>query len=991
MIRFSEPIYLWLFLLLPVVWLLAGRLSLIERPRRFTIIAIRTLLLVALLSALSRAEWRKQSRDLSVFFLLDVSESVPSEQVNQGIDLLGKLSKRAAIADETGVIVFGEKPSIETSVVKNFDFEGKLNSTVSGNRTDIASALRLALAAFPADSMKRIVLLSDGNENLGSSLEVARIAKNSGIPIDTIPLRYESRNDLQLEKIVIPERTTKDAPFDLKVYVNAEKDTEGVLRIFEDGELIIEDKRMIRAGRNPPLVLPRRLTEGGFHQYSATVEAAGDVRPQNNTARAFTYLKAEPRVLLVEGGMLEGTRYLAGALRAENIQVDVVVPNQMPFSLEEVQRYDSVILSNVPAGEMSQAQMQMFERAVHDLGIGLVMIGGESSFGAGGYMDTPIETALPVSMDVKQKKMLPNGALVIILHTCEIPDGNAWAREICVASLNVLSAQDYFGLVYFGMKSGGTGQQNPQWGGGWGEYWLWDPAVQKVGDKKAMRTAIKGVQPMDMPNFDPTLKMAAEELIKVKAQTKHIIVISDGDAAPPSQSVVNTIRDNGITVSGVAIAPHNGMTVDTLKQMSFWGSGNFYYPKTSSELPRIFTKEATIVRKSLIREERFVPRGSAPSEILLGFDALPELNGYVVTTAKDLATQALVTEWDDPLLAHWRYGLGKTVAFTSDAKDKWASAWVAWPSYAKFWAQTVRWSLRETNSGNFQVNTELQGGVGRVTIDAVDDAGNFQNFIDFKASVTGPEFTSEPLTVQQVAPGRYEGTFSASKVGTYMLSMTTGEKDAQGDPQFLTSGVSLSYSPEYETSASSDEFLEKLSKAAGGELVADPTQYNPYRRNLTPAMRPNQLWPWLLLLATVLLPVDIFLRRVYLNWGELAEWLRAKVFGFLPGREHEKAYETRMEGLRAAKSRATADQEAERLEREARAAFRERLTEKQESQPPEGGSVFAQHDPDKKPVARPGKITYTADTGEAPPPPQQGGMGSLMEAKKRAQQQKRKK
>ncbi len=991
MIHFTEPTFLWLLLLLPIVWYLSARLAMIDRGRRYTIIAVRTLLLLLILLSLARLEIRKQSNDLSVFYLVDVSESVPAAQQKQALEQLATLSKKASPKDETGVIVFGEKPSIETSVVKNFDFEGKLLSSVSGERTDIASALRLALAAFPTDSMRRIVLMSDGNENLGVSVEVARIAKNNGIPVDTIPLRYESRNDLQLEKVIVPERTSKDAPFDIKIYVNAEQNTEGVVRVFEDGTLIHEEKRTITAGRNPPFILQRRLKEGGFHNYSATVEAAGDLRPQNNQANAFTYLKAEPRVLFIEGGQPESTRFLTAALRAENIAVDVGSAGNLPIALEQLQRYDSVILSNVPAGDLSMAQMQMLERAVHDLGIGFVMIGGENSFGAGGYMDTPVEKALPVSMDIKQKKMLPNGALVVVLHTCEIADGNAWAREISVASLNVLSAQDYFGICYFGPKGSGPGQTNTQWGGsGWGDYWLWDPPVQLVGDKKGMRTAIKGVQPSDMPTFDPTLQMAAQELIKIKAQTKHIVVISDGDPQPPSQAVVNAIRNNGITVSSVAIFPHDGATVTTLQDMAYWGAGTFYYPKTSSELPRIFTKEATVVRKSLIREEPFTPRASAPSEVLLGLGELPTLGGYVVTSMKDLATQALVTEWDDPLLAHWRYGLGKTVAFTSDAKDKWATDWVSSGSFAKFWSQTIRWSLRETNSTNYQVHTELQGGVGKVTVDAVDDAGNFENFIDFEANVITPEFGTEKLSIQQVAPGRYEGSFPASKVGTYMLSMSTGQKDKEGNPQFLTSGVSLSYSPEYETSASSDEFLGKISSASGGEMVSDTATYNPYRRNLSPVRRPTQIWPWLLLAATLLLPVDIFFRRVYLNWAEFAAWLKQKVFGLFPNREHKEAYATRMESLRAAKARATADKEADQQEREARAAFRDRLAQKESQQGTPESSVFAKEDdPDKKPVVKREKQTYTPDTGGAKPPPQ-GGMSSLLEAKKRAQQRNKK-
>lgn len=990
MIRFAEPGYLWLLLLLPLVWYMSRRLRLIERGRRFAIIILRTILLLLVIFALAKLEFRKSSRDLSVFFLLDVSESVPADKQHEATTLLSQLSKKKSSADQTGVIVFGERPSIETSTVKNYEYEGRLLSTVGADRTDIASALRLAMAAFPADAMRRIVLLSDGNENFGSALEAARIAKNNGIPIDTITLSYESRNDVQLEKIVVPERTAKDAPFDIKVFVNSEQNTDAVIRVFEDGNLILEEKRSVVAGRNPPFVMQRRISDGGFHNYTATVEAAGDQRPQNNQANGFTYLKAEPRVLLAEGGDLQSAAYLRSALQAENIIVDVIPPVQIPTAIETIQRYDSVILSNVPANEMSLAQMQMIERAVHDLGVGLIMIGGENSFGAGGYMDSPIEKALPVSMDIKQKKVLPNGALVIVLHTCEIADGNAWAREISAASLNVLSAQDYFGIVYFGPAApGGTkgGAVNTGWGAGWGDHFLWDPGLQLVGDKTAMRTAIKGVQPSDMPTFDPTMKMAAEALIGVKAETKHMIIISDGDPQPPQDSVINAIKDNGITVSTVGIFPHDPSTVATLEKIAYQGGGNYYYPKTSSELPRIFTKEATVVRKSLIREDSFVPRAGAPSEVLLGMGGYPQLQGYVVTSIKDLATEALTTEWDDPLLAHWRYGLGKSVAFTSDAKDKWASDWVQWGNFAKFWSQTVRWSLRETNNSNFQVNTEVQGGVGKVTIDAVDESGNFQNMINFDANVISPEFGTEKLSIQQVAPGRYEGTFPASKVGTYMLSMSTGQKDQSGNPQFITSGVSLSYSPEYETSTSSATFMEKISTTSGGVVVADPQAYNPYQRNLKPVRSPNTLWPWLLLAATLLLPLDIFLRRVYLNMREIGAWIREKLFGLIPAREKKEAYASRMEGLRAAKARAAADKDAEKEERTAREAFRERLAQK-ESQSGGGDSVFTKDDPDKKPVVRREKQTYTTDTGAAPPKP--GGMGSLMEAKRRAQQKTKK-
>ncbi len=937
-------------------------------------------MLLCIIFALSKVEWRKTSRDLAVFYLVDRSESIPSNLQTSQVELIETLSEKATTKDQSGVIVFGQRPSMETSPVPGFDFEGVLRSTVPEERTDIAAAMRLALATFPADRMRRMVLLSDGNENLGSSIEVARIAANNGIPVDVIPLNYDSRNDVRLEKVVVPQRTSKEAPFDLKVYLESEQEAQGLLRIYEDDQLIVEDTVRVSPGRNPPLVISRRLEEGGFHNYSATIEVQGDSRPQNNSSKAFTYLKSEPKVLIVDGSQdpTRDARYLLGALQAESIDAEFMLPTQMPTTFEDLQRYDTLILSNVAASNMSVAQMQMIERSVHDLGVGLVMIGGVNSFGAGGYIDTPIEKALPVSMDIKQKKLLPNGALVVTLHTAEMGRGNDWAREISLASLNVLSAQDYFGLNYIG--------NNPA-GGGWGETWLWSPGLQKVGDKRAMRTAIKGVQPMDAQAFDGLLRMAADELIKVNAQTKHIVVISDGDPAPPTQSTVNKITGAGITVSGVAVSPHDPRTVQSLKDMAFWGKGNYYYPQTNSELPRIFTKEATIVRKSLIREETFTPRRGAPSETILGMSGFPPLDGYVITTTKDLAIEALSTEFEDPLLVHWRYGLGKSVAFTSDAKDKWATNWVASQTFAKFWAQVIRWSLRETNNPNFDITTQIDGGKGKIVVDAVDEEGNFQNFIDFETTVIGPDFEPQKVTVSQVAPGRYEGEFPADEVGTYMVSMVTEEEEGT-TPQFLTSGVSLSYSPEYETSRSAPEFLQKISEATNGKFIEEDIEsYNPYTRDLVPAQRPIPLWPWLLLLGTVLLPVDIFFRRVYLSAADVALWIKEK-FSIRRKAKDAEAQQGRLAGLKEAKSRALKDRDEEKKEKEARKEFRERLAQKSQDGK-STGSVFEERK-DAAPAVRDRKQTVTADDGNKSNKPQQGGMSALMEAKKRAQQRRKK-
>lgn len=981
-IHAARPEYLWLLLLLPFFWLAAQRLRSIEPFRRWTILVIRTLVVTLLVLALAKLEIARRSKDLTVYFLLDMSESIPMEMRERAAQIVGEFSAKKPRNDEAGLIVFGDSASLESLAVNTFEFDGAINSVYDPARTDISSAMRLALSAFPADRMKRIVLLSDGNENKGSALEIARMARNSNVPVDVLPLSYDQRQDVQIDKLVVPQQTAKDAPFDIKVFLSSQTAATGRLRLYEDGQLIVDQDVEIAPGRNPPLVLPRRLQDGGFHRYRATVEVAGDARPQNNEAQAFTHLKSEPRVLYVEGDQVN-RNYLAAALRLEEIRVDFAGPQEIPVNLEELQAYDTLVLSNVHANEMTSNQMRMIERAVHDLGLGLIMIGGEDSFGAGGYQDSPIEDALPVSMDVKQKKVLPNGALVCILHTCEIPQGNSWAREISIAALNVLSAQDYFGLLYYGAKSGvGVGGG----GGGWGEYWLWEPGLQQTGNKRAMRAKIRGVQPMDMPTFDPTLELAYKELERVKTQAKHIVIVSDGDPAPPNQALATKIRDAGISISTVIIAPHAGQSEETMRQLAYWGSGNFYYPKTANELPRIFVKEASVVRRSLLFEDPFYPVKDTPSEVMAGIGDLPMLQGYVVTSDKELATITLRTDKDDPLLAHWRYGLGKTVAFTSDAKNKWAADWVDWEGYSKFWSQVIRWSLRETSTSNFQINTELRGGKGYVVVDALNPDGSFINFLDFDSTVLGPDLEPQKIRVRQVGPGRYEGEFDANQVGTYMVRLSAGEDERQ---QTAVSGAALSYSPEYEASRSNDEFLERIARESAGTLAG--MDYMPFRHDMPAQSRPRPIWEALLLLGLLLIPLDVFVRRVYWEPSEIAAWLKARVSFIwltLTFRRPKVLVERgeAMGSLMQAKQRATAELEATKEEERTRRRFRERLA--QGDAPAGAESVFEQAEAaaSKVPVRHTAKQTIAASDGPERRPAAAGGssLSSLKEAKQRA-------
>lgn len=863
-LEFGQPQWLWLLLPLAVhAVFMASRLRMLGKGRRITAAAIRLIVLTLLVGSLAGARLTRQSKELTVFFLVDESESVPETQQEFARAYVRKSLEEMGPNDRAGIIMFGADAAVERSPSRESEFE-KAESVINTKGTNIADAIQLAMACFVGESQKRIVVLSDGNQTAGDAERLAETASAADVALDVVPLTYENRNDIILEKAVVDNRVSLDEPFDVRVIASTRQSGPATLTIMQDGKLLGNIAVELEADKKNVFVLPTQVRDAGFHTFEVHLQAEGDLIPENNKAFAFTFGEGEPRVLLVDGDA-QPSDALAAVLQSEKISVDVTDPSGIPGNLRDFQNYDSVILNNVAANELSQEQMKAIEAAVHGLGMGFIMIGGENSFGPGGYNDSPIEKILPVDMEIKNEKILPQGALVTIIHTVEIPQGEMWAEKITQAALDVLSPQDLMGVLYY------------NWNGG--EAWLFPLA--EVGNKVRQSNLIKGIQPGDMPSFDATMQMAYDALIQSTASIKHVIVISDGDPATPNQALARKIKSAGITISTICIAPHSPRDSQTMQALAKWGGGNYYYPQQFDKLPQIFIKEARTVKKSLIFEEPFTPVSIGYSPLLPGIgEAYPILRGYVGTTAKSLADQPLVTEKADPLLASWQFGIGKTVAFTSDAKERWAVQWMGWEKFSKFWSQIIRWSLRPPHNPNYQVETTVDGAKGKIIVDAVDEAGEFKNFLNIGGKIISPSLNEVDVNFRQTSAGRYEAEFDANEPGTYMFSALSQGEDSD-TKDMVTGGTSLSYSPEFQNSKSNQALLYKVAEVAGGRIMDETTPV--FAHNLPSRSEPQLLWQLLLSIAMVLFLFDVFTRRVLIGWSEMragfvfaTHWLREK-------------------------------------------------------------------------------------------------------------------
>ena len=756
------------FALVPLLWWFSFRsLASLGRVRRLVALALRALVLVLLILALAEIQLVRTSDRLTVIYLLDQSLSIPAEQRQTMVQYVNRaIAQQRDGQDRAGVIVFGRDPAIE---VPPFDDDVRIpreiESPIDPDYTNLAAAMRLAEASFPEDASKRIVVISDGNQNLGDAVEQARSLIDAGIGIDVRPVYYHARSDISVEKLAVPTNIRKGEPFDLRIVVNntaqpTAKDlgnVSGRLIVYErtsDQPIVISEQHLTLAPGRHVFTVRREIQQPDFYTYEAQFVAdrpEDDALRQNNRATTFAHVRGSGQVLLIEDHEHRGEhQVLVERLRESNLEVTVRASDESFSSLAELQPYDAVLLANVPREDFTDAQIEMLVRNTQQMGCGLLMLGGPNSFGAGGWVNTEVEKAMPVDFEIKAAKVMPRGALAMIMHASEIANGNHWQKVVAQEALKALGSQDYCGVLHWN----GTDQ------------WLWNPGLLPIGDgRDKMLARIARMTPSDMPEFGPSMEMVRKGFAQLgDAAVKHMIIISDGDPSPPSPKILNGLVAGKITVSTVAVGAHGPANSQLLQQIATATGGKYYQANSPNALPRIFQREARRVARPLIFEHPpgFQPRVSFVNEIVSGLQKqLPPITGYVLTTVKqhplvevEIISPRPAGGEHNTILATWTYGLGRTVAFTTDAGARWAKDWTGWDGYEKLFSQMVRWSMRPTgDTGSFTISTEVKDGEGRVVVTALDKQDEFLNFLNLSGTVLDPDMKAKDVIVKQVRPG----------------------------------------------------------------------------------------------------------------------------------------------------------------------------------------------------------------------------------------------
>jgi uncharacterized membrane protein len=811
-------------------------------------LGVRGALLVLLCVTLLKPTLPRWVDRQNVAFLLDHSDSISLAARERAWRFAAESVKSIRSGDRVGTIVFGEEAVVDQPLASRTALE-RPKAEVSSRGTNLFQAMQLALATLPPDQANRIVLLTDGRQTTGSALAAAQAAKDAGADIYYVPAPLTFEQEVVAESLVLPQEVKHGEPFQAKVVVWSLKDTQGRLSLFRNGEFL--GSQVVRLGTGKNVFSYRQsLDQSGIHVYQAALEVDGDTIEDNNRAVGTVVVRGRPQVLLAEKERPHA-QSLAAALRSQNIDVTVVDASGIPTDIPGLGKYDGIILSNVSSLKLTRVQMSNIRDYVREHGGGLIMVGGEESFGLGGYYRTPIEEALPVTMEVKQKVEIPSLAVVLSIDrsgSMAMSTGDEkvtkldLAKEAAHLVVDLLDERNEVGVM------------------SWDTEFIWDGSMRSAKDRAAIHHAIATIKAGGGTDGYPALKESYSVLYERPALLKHVIFLSDGQMTRGDfAGLLRRMAKDKITVSTVAIGKDADLQL--MVDIAKWGRGRFYYTEDSQTIPRIFTLETQLASKASLIEQPFRPQLTAPGHEAMQdieWKAVPPLGGYVATTVKGTAELVLMSHQEDPILATWRYGLGRTAAFTSDAKAKWGVLWLRWRDFNKFWAQLTRWTLRSGTRSDTVALVERRDGVGEVVVDAVDGKGEFINFLDAQVGVVAPNRERTVIDLEQVGPGRYRGRFPAPQEGVYLIGLAQRRQEHVVGSQLA--GLVVPYAQELRDLGVDEAALREFSELTGGGALAQPR--DAFLKGRRESRIGVDIWPWLVGAVALLLVPEIALRRI---------------------------------------------------------------------------------------------------------------------------------
>jgi Mg-chelatase subunit ChlD len=845
---------IWLFLLIP----LALCLWLWRPPTRF-LLGVRCLSVLLVVLALAGVALRLPSQAGTVIVVVDRSLSMPDGSDKAALETIDLIHSVMGTEDRLGVVCFGQQVAIEQGPQS-----GKPSSfihQVGGNASNLGEAIDAALSLIPRDSPGRLLVLSDGKWTGRDPASLAPSALARNIAIDFRALERPAAGDLAVARVDVPSVVAAGESFLLTGWVFAPTPQE-VSFVLKKGETIIsQGKRKLNSGMNR-LTFRDRATQVGNQAYTLNVSGSEkDPVPENNTARFLVGVSGPRPILHVSDSPTSG---LARLLRGGGLDIRLARPESCRWELEDLQRFSAVILENVPAEKIGNVGMETLAAYVRETGAGLMMTGGRSAYGPGGYYKSPLEPIMPVSMELRNEHRKLSLSIVVAMDrsgSMSVPAGTGGkvkmdlANEGAAQVLELLGPMDEFCCLAVDT-----------------EVHTIAPLRQvKDQDKPRIRKDILSVRSQGGGIYVyEALSAAAQIQLKAKSGTRHILLFSDAaDSEMPGdyRSLVAQCNKAGITISVIGLGTERDVDAELLKDIARLGKGRIFFSDRPEELPRLFAQDTFVVARNTFIDEPVGVQTTAGLATMMEQElrspANLKIGGYNLCYLRPEATLATVTldEYKAPVAASWRAGAGRVVCYTGEADGKYAGGMAKWSNVGEYFTSLARWTAGSANPlrEGMLLTQEVREGVNVVQLH-LDPERKGDPFASLPRVATLRSWPGGSPQVEN-ATLRWTGADTlAIEVPLDGGETTLTTIDIPGHGVVSLPPVCLPYSPEFKPGQNDRGLatLERLGRStAGRERVDLANIWKDLPRNL----RLIPVGRWLLLVAVGLWLVEVLERR----------------------------------------------------------------------------------------------------------------------------------
>lgn len=838
------------FILIPIIlvfmYIVLKKFKNLKRKNLVNLIS-RILVIIFIVCAMADITLSIKGKNISTIFILDVSDSMSTFK-EKGIEFIDKALEEMPKNNKAGVVVFGDNASVDKVMDNKKEYSG-IKSAPLKSATNIEEAINTSFSLFDKNASKRIVLITDGEENKGDLLNSVVLLNKENIDLKVYKVSNESGNEVYVESVKVPDNISIGEEFTVTTTIESNVQTKGKLTLFSGRDKKAEEEVEIQKGTNT-FVFKDVQTTGGFKNYRVLIEADEDTNGINNEYSCFTNVIAPPNILVIQGkensalGVIE-------TLKNTSCNYNIVSPNSAPRNLNELLEYKTIVLCDVHKDDLNSGFMDNIESYVKDYGGGVVTFGGENSYALGGYKNTSLEKILPVNMDKKGKNEVPPISISLIIDKSgSMSSGNGevskltLAKEAAMNALDSLRESDEINVIAFD----DTYQNVVE--------------MQSASNIKNIKEMIGGITVGGGTSIYPALEQGYKAQLNSKGKIKHIILLTDGeDSFSLSNyiSLVNDIKNEGITLSTVSVGEDANESL--LQALANQGSGRYYHTDKYTDIPRIFAREVLLSAGTYIINEEFTPSISSNSEILSGIntkEGIPNLKGYIGTSIKENATEILTSNHDEPILASYRYGIGKTVSWTSDINGQWSSDYLTWNKGAQLIKNAIYWTIPElSDEGKLSISQE-----GNEALIEFYNDSNLEGS-KIKAIYNSESGSNGEIELTEEEPGKYIGKVKLDEIGFYNFNVRE-EKDGEIINNY-TGAFSLQYSDEYKFNKNKDK-VKTLVSEVNGKFINNSKDV--FKGELKEAYKKINLSNIFLIFALVLFFLDIVYRRLNLDFSK---------------------------------------------------------------------------------------------------------------------------